>query len=63
MEWYKFLNPPQVQQAPQFLADFQAAYPQTTVKPVIRPGGAGDYMPQLLAMIAAGQPPAVVQIS
>jgi ABC-type glycerol-3-phosphate transport system substrate-binding protein len=63
IEWYKFLNPPQVQQAPQFLAEFQAAQPQITVKLTVRPGGAPEYLPQLLTMVAGGQPPAVLQIS
>jgi multiple sugar transport system substrate-binding protein len=62
IEWYKFLNPAQVQQAPQFLGEFQAAQPQITVKLTVRPGGAVDYMEKLVAMVAAGQPPDVLQI-
>src|SRR5262245_45557299 len=62
IEWYKFLNPAQVQQAPQFLAEFQAAQPQITVKLTVRPGGAVDYMEKLVSMVAAGQPPDVLQI-
>lgn len=62
IEWYKYLNAAQVQQAPQFLAEFQAEHAQTTVKPNIRPGGMVQYMPQLVAMLAGGQPPDVLQI-
>ena len=62
IEWYKFLNPEQVQQTPQFLADFHATYPQTTVQLRLRPGGAPEFMPQLIAMVAGGQAPDVLQI-
>jgi multiple sugar transport system substrate-binding protein len=62
IEWYKFLNPAQAQQAPQFLAEFHAAHPAITVKLTIRPGGAAEYMEKLVAMVMAGQPPDVLQI-
>ncbi|MGH2369361.1 MAG: extracellular solute-binding protein [Chloroflexota bacterium] len=62
IEWYKFLNPEQAQQAEQFLADFHAAHPQTTVQLRLRPGGAVEFMPQLIAMVAGGQAPDVLQI-
>jgi multiple sugar transport system substrate-binding protein len=62
IEWYKFLNPAQAQQAPQFLGEFQAAQPRITVKLTLRPGGAVEYMEKLVAMVAAGQPPDVLQI-
>jgi ABC-type glycerol-3-phosphate transport system substrate-binding protein len=62
IEWYKFLNPAQAQQAPQFLGEFQTAQPHITVKLTIRPGGAVEYMEKLVSMVAAGQPPDVLQI-
>lgn len=62
IEWYKYLNPAQAQQAPQFLAEFQGLRPEITVKLTIRPGGAVDYMEKLVAMVAAGQAPDVLQI-
>jgi ABC-type glycerol-3-phosphate transport system substrate-binding protein len=62
IEWYKYLNAAQAQQAPEFLAEFQTAHPTTTVKLTIRPGGASQYMEKLVAMVAAGQPPDALQI-
>lgn len=62
IEWYKYLNPAQAQQAPQFLDQFHATNPEITVKLTIRPGGAAEYMEKLVAMVVAGQPPDVLQI-
>ena len=62
IEWYKYLNPAQAQQAPQFLEEFHGANPEITVKLTIRPGGAAEYMEKLVAMVVAGQPPDVLQI-
>jgi multiple sugar transport system substrate-binding protein len=62
IEWYKFLTPALAGQAPQFLAEFQATNPTTTVKLTIRPGGAVEYMEKLVGLVMAGQPPDVLQI-